>query len=60
MSDPILAALADTQRRLAAAKADAENQRRLRHHTEQLLDQAHHLIADQHRQIENLARPVAA
>ncbi|MCD2263273.1 hypothetical protein K3888_11245 [Dietzia aurantiaca] len=62
--NPVLVALADTQRRLAAAVADAEQERLRRHRTEQLLASAQDMIADQHRLIEDLggrpARPVAA
>lgn len=64
MTDPILDALKDTQRRLTAAIADCEQERRRRHRAEQLLDSAHRLIADQHQLIEDLggqpARQVAA
>lgn len=59
MPDPILAALSDTQHRLAAAIAETENERLRRHQVEQLLDSAHELIADQHRLIETLGGQLA-
>lgn len=56
--DPIVAALLDTQRRLAAARAEVEQERRRRHWAEQQLDQANQLIADQTQLIDELgARP---
>ena len=58
--DPILAALRDTQQRLAATLAEAEQERRRRHRAEQRLDQAHRLIAAQTRLVDDLgARPAS-
>lgn len=54
MSDPVLTALADTQRRLAAALDDVHRESIQRHRVERLLDSAHRMIADQHQLIEDL------